>query len=100
MSKQKTIKRSIYDPAIASGDTAGSYTPDYRDLSYLAGAVETNDMGYCGGEHLFAAFGPSEPGDSWRTQYERKQRLRRHTVDQGSSTFAFPKDAVRKNTGD
>lgn len=83
-----TGKRSSFDPAISSDDGAQSYDPDYRDLSYLAGSAGSDDMGYRGGVLNPMPF--TEAPDEWRTRYERLQRLRRHTVDQGSSTFAFP----------
>lgn len=97
MADIKTIKRSDYDPRILSEDTGERYTPDCSDLSFLAGAAGSNDMGYRGGD--FGPFGLAEPADAWRTRYERKERLRRHTVDQGMSTFAFPKDKSRGLTG-
>lgn len=93
MSRQKTIKRSIYDPAISSDDGAQAYDPDFRDLSFLAGSVGSNDMGFSGGDH--GPWSVGEPMDEWRTRYERKQRLIRHTHDQGSSTYSFPKDKSR-----
>lgn len=98
-----TGKRSSFDPAIGSDDTSASENlardEQYRDLSYLAGSVGSNDMGYEGG-YRELPFSVAESADEWRTRYERKQRLRRHTVEQGSSTFAFPKDASRGLTGD
>ena len=93
-----TGKRSSFDPAIGSDNA--SYAENlardeqYMDLSYLAGSVGSNDMGYEGG-YRSLPFDTAEAPDEWRTRYERLQRLRRHTVDQGSSTFSFPKDRSR-----
>lgn len=93
-----TGKRSSFDPSIGSGSTGASEGNNYQDLSYLAGSVGSNDMGYDGGGANSLPF--AELADEWRTRYERKQRLRRHTVEQGSSTFSFPKDGSRGLTGD
>ena len=98
MPVNKTIKRSIYDPEIASPDSASAYSADMRDLSFLSGSENSNDMGYRGGG--MPGYEISEPGDDWRTRYERKARLIRHTHDQGMSTFSFPKDAISKKTGE
>lgn len=94
-----TGKRSSFDPSIGSGSTGASEGNNYQDLSYLAGSVGSNDMGYDGG-YRELPFSVAESADEWRTRYERKQRLRRHSIDQGSSTFAFPKDGSRGLTGD
>lgn len=98
MPTRKTIKRSIYDKAISSDDGAQGYDPDFSDLSFLAGSVGSNDMGFNGGDR--GPWGIGESADDWRTNYERKMRLRRHTVEQGMSTFSFPNDAIRKLTGE
>ncbi len=92
-----TGKRSSFDPAIGSDDSAVAEDNQYRDLSYLAGAIGTNDMGYTGGALDGLPF--AELPDEWRTRMDRKARLRRHTVEQGMSTTAFPKDGSRGLTG-
>src|ERR1035441_9709602 len=88
-----TGKRSSFDPAIGSDDSGASEGNQYSELSYLAGSVGSNDMGYLGGNITGLPF--AESADEWNTRYERVQRLRRHTLEQGSSTFAFPKDKSR-----
>ena len=95
----RTVQRSIYDPEIASTE-AGATDANYSDLSYLSGAIVdggTNDMGYRGGAGL-AAWDVVENADEWKTRLERQERLRRHTIEQGGSTWAFPKDATRDLT--
>lgn len=98
-----TGKRSSFDPAIGSDDT--SYAENlardkqYSELSFLSGAIGSNDMGYEGG-YRSMPFDVAESADEWRTRYDRQRRLRRHTVDQGMSSFSFPKDGSRKLTGD
>ena len=94
-----TGKRSSFDPAIGSAEgTAFSEDNDYQELSFLAGAIGSNDMGYDGGYNSMPS-NPVESADEWQTRADRKQRLRRHTIDQGSSTYAFPKDGSRGLTG-
>lgn len=92
-----TGKRSSFDPSIGSDNASYAENVERdeqcRDLSYLAGSVGSNDMGYVGGNINPLPF--AEAPDEWRTRYERLQRLRRHTVEQGSSTFSFPKDRSR-----
>lgn len=95
-----TGKRSSFDPAIGSAEgTAFAENNDYQELSYLAGAIGSNDMGYDGG-YRSLPFDIAESADEWRTRMDRKARLRRHTVEQGMSTYAFPKDGLRGLTGD
>jgi len=77
----KVPKLDEDDPAINSGDTARDVR-GWRKLSFLEGATVgggTNDMG-C--EDYY-----SYDSDTWRA----RANLRRHTVDQGMSTWSWPR---------
>lgn len=74
------------DPGIDSYDTAKD--SGWNDLSYLAGATVnggTNDMG-CNENRGSFAYAESD----WEENYRKTRNLRRHTVEQGSSTWAWP----------
>lgn len=90
MPTNRTRKISSFDPEIGSADAQSSQSPDYRKLSFLHGATVdggSNDM-------TFPESAPyntlSNPGD-WEEKWRAKQALRRHSVEQGMSTFSFPK---------
>lgn len=71
------------NPATLSDDTASD--EGWHKLSFLYGAT-------CNGGS--SDMGPSEPvGQSYNPDidaYECRRELRRHTIDQGCSTFSFP----------
>jgi hypothetical protein len=86
-----TVKRSAFDPEFGSADAQSSQSPDYRNLSFLSGATVgdgTNDMG-CDANERYGPFAYAE--SDWEENYRKTRNLRRHTTEQGMSTFSFPK---------
>ena len=76
--KREIPRRWPDDPAIDSPDTAAD-SRGWEGLSYLHGAVDTNDMGCPDNSNFDFA------------RWERMRELRRHTTEQGSSTFSWPR---------
>lgn len=78
------------DASVDSADTPSD--KGWNGLSFLAGATVnggSNDMG-CENNDPFGASMSFNEG-SWREDWRKKDNLRRHTVEQGCSTFSFPK---------
>lgn len=89
MKERKTGNLRPDDPSVDSYDTAKD--AGWNGLSFLSGATVnggTNDMG-CDRDYPFGLYAGPDPG--WEESYRRTRNLRRHTVDQGLSTFSWPK---------
>ena len=79
-----TVKDPTHWTANTEGESIGS-EQDLNKLSFLYGAAcdgGTDDMGVDDTSHYF---GLSAAG------YAARRKLHRYTLEQGSSTFAFPK---------
>ena len=80
----RTTKDDTNWKPVTEGESIGS-EQDLNQLSYLYGAAcdgGTSDMGVDDTSHYF---GLSAAG------YAARRKLHRYTLEQGSSTFAFPK---------